>query len=80
MSNASSNGRLQGTVKWFSPRKGYGFIVADGSHDEYIAHYTAIDGHGYRNLEDGEQVTFRPYRRDEGLAAADIRPQHPTKN
>jgi CspA family cold shock protein len=47
-----------GTVKWFSRRKGYGFIQPDGAEDDVFVHYTAIVGEGFRNLDEGERVQF----------------------
>jgi CspA family cold shock protein len=47
-----------GTVKWFSRRKGYGFIQPDGAEDDVFVHYTAIIGEGFRNLDEGERVQF----------------------
>jgi CspA family cold shock protein len=46
-----------GTVKWFSPEKGFGFILQDGGPDVFV-HYSAITGEGYRNLEEGQAVEF----------------------
>jgi len=49
--------RITGTVKWFSPEKGFGFILQDGGPDVFV-HFSAITGDGYRNLEEGQQVEF----------------------
>lgn len=47
-----------GTVKWFNASKGYGFIEQrDGGRDVFV-HYSAIEGAGYRNLEEGQEVQF----------------------
>jgi CspA family cold shock protein len=60
-----------GTVKWFSPKKGYGFItLKDGQ--EVFVHYTAIDGQGFRSLEQGEQVSFEVAEGPKGLQAAKV--------
>ena len=49
--------RITGTVKWFNASKGYGFIAHDGGKDVFV-HFSAIQGDGYRNLNEGEQVEF----------------------
>jgi CspA family cold shock protein len=51
--------RITGRVKWFSRVKGYGFITPDqpGSEDVFV-HYSNIEGAGFRNLNEGEQVEF----------------------
>ena len=46
-----------GTVKWFNAEKGYGFISREGGSDLFV-HYTAIQGSGYRSLEEGQAVEF----------------------
>lgn len=46
-----------GTVKWFNAEKGFGFIAQDGGPDVF-AHYSNIKGNGYRELVEGETVTF----------------------
>ena len=47
-----------GTVKWFNRLKGYGFIRDTQSGEDVFVHYSAINGEGYRNLYEGDQVTF----------------------
>ncbi len=49
--------RITGTVKWFNASKGYGFIAHEGGKDVFV-HFSAIQGDGYRNLNEGEQVEF----------------------
>ena len=46
-----------GTVKWFNAEKGYGFISREGGSDLFV-HYSAIEGQGYRTLEEGQAVEF----------------------
>ena len=46
-----------GTVKWFNSEKGYGFIAREGEADVFV-HYSAIQGNGYRSLEEGQVVEF----------------------
>jgi CspA family cold shock protein len=47
----------QGTVKWFNSEKGFGFIEREGGDDVFV-HFSAIQGDGYRSLEDGQRVEF----------------------
>lgn len=49
--------RVQGTVKWFNAEKGYGFIT-QGEGPDLFVHYSAIEGSGYRSLNEGDQVEF----------------------
>ncbi len=53
-----SSNRRMGSVKWFSRVKGYGFIAPDDQEKEIFVHFTGIDGEGYRNLEQGQRVSF----------------------
>lgn len=50
--------KKQGTVKWFSRLKGYGFIKPEDGGQEVFVHYSAINGEGYRNLSEGDMVEF----------------------
>ncbi|MCR6095823.1 cold-shock protein [Salipaludibacillus agaradhaerens] len=47
----------QGTVKWFNAEKGFGFIEVEGQDDVFV-HYSAIQGDGFKSLEEGQSVTF----------------------
>jgi cold shock CspA family protein len=60
------SGWPSGTIKWFDARKGFGFIERDGARDVFV-HFSAIEGDGYRRLEEGQQVEFEvgPGRRGE---------------
>jgi cold shock protein len=64
----------RGTVKWFSQEKGYGFITPDeeGGEDLFV-HYTAIEGSGFRSLEEGQRVSYEPTRGRRGEQAANVR-------
>ncbi|MDP9480504.1 MAG: cold-shock protein, partial [Actinomycetota bacterium] len=48
----------RGTVKWFNEEKGYGFIEPDEGDEDLFVHYTAIEGTGFRSLEEGERVSY----------------------
>ena len=63
----------QGTVKWFSNEKGYGFIArTDG--DDVFVHFSAITGEGYRSLTEGQEVEFDIVDGPKGQQAANVRP------
>lgn len=62
----------QGTVKWFNSEKGYGFIEQEGGPDLFV-HYSAIQGSGYRSLEDGQAVEFEVVQGPKGPQADQVR-------
>jgi CspA family cold shock protein len=62
----------EGTVKWFSNRKGYGFIEKDEGGDLFV-HHSAISMDGYRTLEEGERVSFEIEEGDRGPAAKNVK-------
>jgi CspA family cold shock protein len=61
-----------GTVKWFNSDKGYGFIAQESGPDVFV-HFSAIEGSGYRNLEENEQVEFDINQGPKGLQASNVR-------
>jgi CspA family cold shock protein len=61
----------QGTVKWFNPEKGYGFIRRDDGEDVFV-HYSAIAGEGFRSLEEGQRVEFEVTEGKKGPQAANV--------
>ena len=63
--------QITGTVKWFNGSKGYGFIAREGGEDVFV-HYSAIQGEGFRNLEENEQVEFEVQMGPKGAQAADV--------
>lgn len=63
----------QGTVKWFSNEKGYGFIAGSDGEDVFV-HFSAITGDGYRSLAEGQSVEFDVTEGDKGKQAANVRP------
>jgi cold shock protein len=62
-----------GTVKWFNPDKGYGFITQENGPDVFV-HFSAITGEGYRNLEENQKVEFDVTQGDKGPQATNVRP------
>ena len=61
----------QGTVKWFSNEKGYGFIEREGGDDVFV-HFSAITMDGYKSLTEGQRVEFEVVQGDKGLQAANV--------
>ena len=61
----------QGTVKWFNAEKGYGFITRDDGDDVFV-HHSAIQGEGYRSLDEGQQVSFDVAQGPKGLQASNV--------
>lgn len=64
--------KTTGTVKWFNNKKGFGFIVQDNGGDDVFAHFRAINGDGYKSLEEGQKVSYEVEESDKGLQAANI--------
>jgi len=62
----------QGTVKWFNTEKGYGFIARENGKGDVFVHYTAINGSGFRNLEEGQVVTFEVTQGQKGPQASNV--------
>ena len=60
-----------GTVKWFNAEKGFGFITQEGGEDVF-AHFSAIQGDGFKTLEEGQAVTFDVEEGQRGLQATNI--------
>ncbi len=63
--------RVTGTVKWFNAAKGFGFISREDGEDVFV-HYSAIEGGGFRELAEGQQVEFTIERGPKGLQAANV--------
>ena len=61
-----------GTVKWFNPDKGFGFISQDGGPDVFV-HFSAIEGSGYRNLDENDKVEFEIAQGPKGPNATNVR-------
>jgi len=62
----------KGTVKWFNGAKGFGFIQRSSGEDVFV-HYRSIQGEGYKNLNEGDQVEFEVEKTPKGLSAANVR-------
>ncbi len=62
----------KGKVKWFSNVKGYGFIEKEGGGQDVFVHYSAIQGEGYKTLEEGEGVAFDVVQGEKGPQAANV--------
>lgn len=60
-----------GTVKWFDPQKGFGFIEMEGSKDIFV-HHSEIQGDGYKSLDEGQSVEFEIRNNDKGDYAANV--------
>lgn len=65
--------RIQGIVKWFNGSKGFGFIAREGGEDVFV-HFSAIQGKGYRNLEEGQKVEFSVEKGPKGWQAIEVTP------
>jgi CspA family cold shock protein len=64
-------GLAEGTVKWFSNEKGYGFIEREGGDDVFV-HFSAITMDGYKSLTEGQRVSFEVVQGDKGAQAANV--------
>jgi CspA family cold shock protein len=62
----------EGTVKWFSDEKGYGFIRPDDGSEDVFVHHTGIAGDGFKTLEEGEKVTYEVTQGRKGLQAENV--------
>ena len=63
-----------GTVKWFNASKGFGFITPDDGSPDVFAHFSSIDGSGYRELAEVQKVDFEAEQGPKGLQAKRVRP------
>ena len=61
----------KGTVKWFNAEKGYGFITGVDGKDVFV-HYSAIQGEGFKTLEDGQAVSYDLIEGTRGMQAANV--------
>lgn len=63
---------VKGIVKWFDPKKGFGFVVNETGEDVFV-HYSSIEGEGFLCLRSGQQVQYRQLNTDKGLTAREVR-------
>jgi len=64
---------IQGTVKWFNAGKGFGFITRDDGEKDCFVHHSAIQGGGFKSLNEGERVEFDVVQGEKGPAAENVR-------
>lgn len=64
----------EGTVKWFNPDKGYGFITPESGGDDLFVHFSAINGSGFKTLEENQRVSFTETQGQKGPQASDVTP------
>ena len=69
----------EGTVKWFNPKKGYGFISTEDDRDIFV-HYASIVGDGFKTLVEGDAVNFDIVEGEKGLRAENIAPSQVSHN
>ncbi len=69
-----ADGMAQGTVKWFSDEKGYGFISPDDGGEDLFVHHTGIAGEGFKTLDEGAKVTYEATQGRKGMQAENVTP------
>jgi CspA family cold shock protein len=62
----------QGTVKWFSDDKGYGFITPDEGGEDLFVHHTGIAGGGFKSLAEGDKVSYEATQGQKGMQADNV--------
>jgi CspA family cold shock protein len=69
--NKAMSNREVGTVKWFNSARGFGFIGRENADDVFV-HHTAIQGEGFKSLDEGQQVEFSVEQGPKGLQATQV--------
>ncbi len=64
--------RITGTVKWFNDQKGFGFITRDDGEKDVFCHFSAIQGGGFKSLQEGQRVEFEVVQGQKGPAAENV--------
>ena len=63
-----------GTVKWFNDAKGFGFITPDGGGEDLFAHFSEVQGNGFKSLQEAQKVSFEVKQGPKGKQAGNIKP------
>lgn len=63
---------IEGTVKWFDPRKGFGFVIGPDQQDIFV-HFSVIEGEGFRVLKDGSKIIYSAEETDRGWKATAVK-------
>lgn len=69
---------MEGKVKWFNPKKGYGFIGTTDGRDVFV-HYSSITAEGFKTLDEGDTVLFDVVEGEKGLRATNVVPKTPSQ-
>jgi CspA family cold shock protein len=69
---AGSRDMAQGTVKWFSDEKGYGFITPDEGSEDVFVHHSGIVGNGFKSLDEGAKVSYEATQGQKGMQADNV--------
>ncbi|MDQ0705438.1 CspA family cold shock protein [Pseudomonas sp. W3I7] len=67
--------RQTGTVKWYDDEKGFGFITPQGGGDDLLVHFKSIESDGFKNLTEGQTVSFVVKKGQKGMEAAEVVPE-----
>ena len=62
----------EGTVKWFNADKGYGFVTPEAGGSDLFVHFSAIQGSGYKTLDEGQKVSYTVTEGQKGPQASDV--------